>query len=201
MECDPSLTREISHLPELALPRIYTTEREIEWPLCHTCGAQSHACDCGAQGESQQLLSGDTKRGTSDTIPMIIDASPIPDLPQSRKRIFEFYDKKTTPGLAGYLLLCHASNPWWTDLMPLAMGNTLVHNAVMAVGGTHLATTEQDKSIRQMAINHYGKAICELNIAIHSWMEGKYKETLHLLFATCLLSTYEVRIMLYLGPS
>lgn len=43
---------------------------------------------------------------TTDTIPMTIGFSPIPHLPQTRKRILDFYGTS----LAGYLLFCHASS-------------------------------------------------------------------------------------------
>lgn len=86
-------------------------------------------------------------------------------------------------------------NPFVQDVLPMASADTLVMNAVLAVGGsTHDVGRPVGRPEEREVLQHYGQAIRELELGLTKWVAGTPGEwdAVRLFLAVILLGHYEV---------
>ncbi|KAI5356796.1 Putative fungal transcription factor [Septoria linicola] len=107
------------------------------------------------------------------------------------KRVLDFYSTRTSGFLACFLSATEIANPWYTEVMPLAIHSPMVRDSMLALGGSHLAHVQQNSAVQRTAIYHYAKAVAEVTPSIQAWLKGDRKDCECLFFAVALLAMYE----------
>lgn len=86
-------------------------------------------------------------------------------------------------------------DPLIFDVIPLAIEDTLVMNAVLCLGG--LPQPNQNDQLEIKRLHHYARALKELKHALTEWNNGSNKSVLRLLLTTSLLCQYEVSLRIF----
>lgn len=106
------------------------------------------------------------------------------------QRFLQLYIDRTVPAL--HWTPPGSANPFLQHVIPLVFQDTLIMNAVLAVGGISGALGEEDSKAEAQRLHCYGQAIKELKLALTNWSSGNGPEAVRLLLATILLCLHEV---------
>ncbi|KIW30414.1 uncharacterized protein PV07_06158 [Cladophialophora immunda] len=82
-------------------------------------------------------------------------------------------------------------NPLLSRILPWAYSETMIMDAIMALGGAHVSHKTGNQALRHATINHYLSAMRKLKYALTKWDHGAPQSTLRLLTIAILLCQYE----------
>lgn len=91
-------------------------------------------------------------------------------------------------------------NPLLSRILPWAYSETMIMDAIMALGGAHVSHKTGNQALRHATINHYLSAMRKLKYALTKWDHGAPQSTLRLLTIAILLCQYEVSRVLLAIP-
>ena len=117
---------------------------------------------------------------------------PLGMLDTTSQRLLQLYVEYICPRLLsappGY------PNPFLQDVLPLANSDTLIMNAVLALGGSKLSSS-RNRQDDERVLECYGEAIRELKLQLTRWVEGSVTEErdcLRVFLTIILLCNFEV---------
>jgi hypothetical protein len=163
-------------------------------PKCWACQRLGLACFWPPPSESIWLL------GLADAGPVQSSLSDSNHLDDNSRRVLRFFADSSCVILLGAGTLDGAPN-YLLDIIPIAHDNEVVMNAILAVGGAHLAGSTGNEKLALRASSFYGGAMRGLHAPLSRWIRGSRDETLAIiLFATTsLMSAYEACLLIDLG--
>jgi hypothetical protein len=105
------------------------------------------------------------------------------------RKLFQHFVESTSAMLA---VRGHRQNPFVTCLLPLAMVHDSIMHAVIAISGSHYASSFQDEALYTLGRQHYGVAIRSAKHQITRIAQGMCKQPLVLLALLLALCQFEV---------
>lgn len=158
---------------------------------CQTCARRRGSCTCIAHIDAITSLhetaasiyaqgattSHSPSHGSLPKLAQGIDTIPMSMASVTGKRVLDFYSTRTSGFLACFLSTTETANPWYTEVMPLAIQSPMVRDSMLALGGSHLAHMQQDSAVQRTAMYHYAKAVSEVTPSIRAWLRGDFAKT------------------------
>lgn len=125
------------------------------------------------------------------------DYTILPSLPSemakldtTSRRLLELFVRRTALQILG--IPSAVRNPFLCDLVPIALSDRLVMNALLAVGGYPLLQVGEEEVIEKKRLQCYVDALRDLKTATAEWSLGRSRDPVRLLLATHLLCVHEV---------
>lgn len=157
------------------------------------------ASDAGSEHSTARLTTKARRNNCASPRPPMI-CSTLASLDPTSQTVLRYYMDYTSDRLMSQKP--GAVNVWKRDVLQLAESDNLIMEAVLAVGGAHLAARmTKNQVILGATIKYVVHSIAGLQLALKKWIDGNSAlgvDTLRLMLVTCLLAEYEVSFRLQL---
>lgn len=105
-------------------------------------------------------------------------------------RLLELFVQRTAHQILGSPSVLQ--NPFINELIPVALSDHLIMNALLSVGGYPCITPDGEKFIEGKRLQCYVRALQDVKVATAEWSSGRGRDPVRLLLATHLLCLHEV---------
>lgn len=142
----------------------------------------------------------------SSSVEPVLAYALLPSLPSEMgkldnpsRRLLELFIRRTAHQILGTPSV--VQNPFLHHLVPIALSDRLIMNALLSVGGYPLLGSGGGEIIERKRLHCYVDALRDLKAATAEWSSGRGGDAVRLLLTTFLLCLHEVSDLVEAGSS